>query len=111
MYDFHRSLGGGMYTSYALYSPDVPVFRTDDGDLLEQPYPCAFITAPAVNAKVVLGREASRHPAVFAALEERVYKCWRLPRLTDTMRSCSVPGAAVSSAMIRVKSQSYSVGN
>lgn len=74
MYDFHRRLGGGMYTSYALYSPDVPVFRTDEGSLLEVPYLCAFITAPAVNAKVVLGREAARHPAVFAAMQERVYK-------------------------------------
>ena len=72
MYDFHRRLGGGMYTSYALYSPDVPVFRTDDGPLLEQPYLCAFITAAAVNANVVLDRDRTAGPRIVAAMRERV---------------------------------------
>jgi uncharacterized protein (TIGR02452 family) len=42
-----------MYTDYAIYSPDVPVIRADDGTLLAEPYLCSFITCPAVNAKVV----------------------------------------------------------
>jgi uncharacterized protein (TIGR02452 family) len=37
MYDYHRSRGDAMYTNYAIYSPDVPVIRTDDGALLERP--------------------------------------------------------------------------
>ena len=60
MYDFHRARGDAMYTNYAIYSPDVPVFRTDDGTLLEQPWLCSFVTAPAVNAKAVLGRDSTR---------------------------------------------------
>lgn len=74
MYDFHRSLGGCLYTSYALYSPNVPVFRTDAGELLEEPYRCAFITAPAVNVSGGLGRNPSRQREVAAAMEERVCK-------------------------------------
>ncbi len=33
-----------MYTSYAIYSPDVPVIRSDEGTLLAKPYLCSFIT-------------------------------------------------------------------
>jgi uncharacterized protein (TIGR02452 family) len=49
MYDHHRALGGSFYTNYALYSPDVPVLRTEEGDWLDRPYLCSFVTAPAVN--------------------------------------------------------------
>jgi uncharacterized protein (TIGR02452 family) len=72
MYAFHRAAGDPMYSHYAIYSPDVPVFRTDDGTLLEQPYLCAFLTSPAVNAKVVLDRDPSRRPAIRAAMRERI---------------------------------------
>jgi uncharacterized protein (TIGR02452 family) len=71
MYDLHAH-GDPMYSSYAIYSPDVPVFRDDDGALLEEPFACAFITAPAVNAKVVLERRPGHGPAIRAAMEERV---------------------------------------
>jgi uncharacterized protein (TIGR02452 family) len=74
MYDFHRQRHDAMYTSYAVYSPDVPVFRADDGTLLEEPYLCAFITAPAANAKVVLERDRSRRAEVTSAMAERVRK-------------------------------------
>jgi uncharacterized protein (TIGR02452 family) len=52
MYAFHRSEGRRqwLYTGYAVYSPDVPVFRRDDGELLEQPWTCAFLTCAAVIA-------------------------------------------------------------
>ena len=59
MYTFHRGRRDPMYTDYALYSPAVPVFRTDDGALLDQPYTCAMITAPAVNAGVASARGAT----------------------------------------------------
>src|SRR5262245_22359020 len=49
MYDFNRSYGSCLYSDYMLYSPKVPVFRDDDGELLEEPYLASFITSPAVN--------------------------------------------------------------
>jgi uncharacterized protein (TIGR02452 family) len=49
MYTFHRRLQDAMYTSYMIYSPAVPVFRSDDGSLLEEPYAVGVITAAAPN--------------------------------------------------------------
>ena len=46
-----------MYSAYAIYSPDVPVFRDDEGTLLDKPFLCSFITLPAPNANVVLERD------------------------------------------------------
>ena len=53
MYAFHRSRRDPLYTNYAIYSPDVPVFRSDDGRLLDEPYTVGIITCPAVNANRV----------------------------------------------------------
>jgi uncharacterized protein (TIGR02452 family) len=74
MYDLHRAQSDPMYTNYAIYSPDVPVFRHDDGALREEPFACAFITSPAVNAKVVLERRPSAGPAIHAAMRERTLR-------------------------------------
>lgn len=71
MYEFHKAQADPMYSSYAIYSPDVPVFRTDEGALLPTPFVCSFITCPAVNAEVVLQRDSSRRPQIRAAMEER----------------------------------------
>ena len=38
-----------LYTDHAILSPRVPVFRDDDGNLLDAPYPATFITMPAAN--------------------------------------------------------------
>ena len=51
MYAFHRSRRDPLYTNYAIYSPEVPVFRSDDGSLLDEPYTVGIITSPAVNAR------------------------------------------------------------
>jgi uncharacterized protein (TIGR02452 family) len=71
MYRHHAPMPGGMYTDYAIYSPDVPVFRDDAGDLLDEPYPCSFITCPAVNAGAV---RAGERPRIIPEMAERVGK-------------------------------------
>lgn len=53
MYEFNRRNKTALYSDYMIYSPDVPVFRDDDGNLLENPYQVSFITSPAVNAGAV----------------------------------------------------------
>jgi len=71
MYAYHRSQHDAMYSSYAIYSPDVPVFRADDGRLLNAAWPCSFITCAAANA----GALRAHHDApVERAMEERVRK-------------------------------------
>ena len=71
MYTYHRAHDDALYAPWVLYSPAVPVFRDDDGPLLEAPYLVAFLTCAAPNAKVVLERDASREPEIASALVER----------------------------------------
>ena len=48
-YEVHRAKRDPVYTDHLIVSPDVPVFRGDDGARLETPWPCTFVTSPAVN--------------------------------------------------------------
>jgi len=59
MYDFHRARPDAMSTHYVIHSADVPVFRTDDGDLLDEPWLMSIISCPAVN-QVALSRYAPK---------------------------------------------------
>jgi uncharacterized protein (TIGR02452 family) len=72
MYDFHARRGNPMYTAYAIYSPDVPVFRDDAGTLLPQPFLCSFITAPAVNARAVRARDRSSSLRIREEMRKRI---------------------------------------
>lgn len=53
MYEHNREIKTGLYSDYMIYSPNVPVFRDDNGNFLEKPYCVSFLTSPAVNAGVV----------------------------------------------------------
>lgn len=57
MYEANRQYGSSLYLDYMIYSPEVPVIRRDEGDLLEEPFKVSFITAPAVNAGAVKENE------------------------------------------------------
>jgi uncharacterized protein (TIGR02452 family) len=50
MYADHRRRPLPDSTDWAIYSPDVPVFRTDDGTELEHPWLLSFITCAAPYA-------------------------------------------------------------
>lgn len=71
MYSFHQARRDSIYTDYAIYSPDVPVFRSDDGGLLEEPYVVSIITSPAVNAKHV---QSQRRSEILPAMWSRILK-------------------------------------
>ena len=71
MYRDHAHLSGGFYTNYAVYSPAVPVFKDDEGELLDAPYLCAFVTSPAVNVGAI--RDGERQ-SVRDEMRERVEK-------------------------------------
>lgn len=57
MYEYNRRNGSALYSDWMIYSPRVPVFRNDDGSLLQTPYLATFLTSPAVNAGVVKEKE------------------------------------------------------
>lgn len=84
MYELHQAQHDALYTNYAIYSPDVPVIRTDEGTLLDQPWPCSFITSPAVNAKVVLDRDRRAARRSKRRWNSGFTRSWRLPRPTAT---------------------------
>jgi uncharacterized protein (TIGR02452 family) len=81
MYGFHQGLHDAMYSSWMIYSPSVPVFRDDDGALLEEPWSCAFLTAPAPNAKVVLERSPDRADELCNVMKSRVRRALAIAAL------------------------------
>jgi len=53
MYIEHRKRSRSDSTDWAIYSPDVPVFRTDNGVELEQPWLLSFIACAAPYAPAI----------------------------------------------------------
>jgi len=58
MYDEHRKRERPDSTEWSIYSPDVPVFRTDGGTELEKPWLLSFITCAAPYAPSIGQPEA-----------------------------------------------------
>lgn len=48
-YTNNRNCSNGLYTDHLIYSPNVPVFKDEKGELLNEPYIASFITSPAPN--------------------------------------------------------------
>lgn len=74
-YAFHRAQRDLRYSDRVIYSPAVPVFRDDKGNLLDQPYPASFLTAAAPNLGAILRNQpehAADVPAVLAGRARRV---------------------------------------
>lgn len=74
-YAFHRELGDLRYSDRVIYSPLVPVFRDDRGNLLDQSYPTSFLTAAAPNLGAIVRNQpthATDVPAVLARRARRV---------------------------------------
>lgn len=74
MYEFNRRGSSCFYSDWMIYSPRVPVFRDDNGALLDRPYGVSFGTSPAVNAGVVRQREPERVAQIEAVNRERARK-------------------------------------
>lgn len=74
-YDFHRRQPDLRYSDRIIYSPGVPVFRGDDGALLDEPYTVSFLTAAAPNLGAIEANQpgaAASVPDVLAVRVERV---------------------------------------
>jgi uncharacterized protein (TIGR02452 family) len=76
-YAHHRAEPDPRYSDRVIYSPGVPVFRGDDGVLLDEVYKVAFLTAAAPNAREI-ARDRPRHltslPATLRARALRVLR-------------------------------------
>lgn len=65
-YEQHRAIASCLYSDNMILSPDCPIFRNDDGELLHEPLLATFITSPAPNA----GATADNHPEEFPLIPE-----------------------------------------
>jgi uncharacterized protein (TIGR02452 family) len=68
MYDAHRQRPRPDSTDWAIYSPDVPVFRKDDGTALEHYWLLSFLTCAAPYAPAIGQPEAGD------LLQRRIYR-------------------------------------
>ena len=71
-YAHHRSGGDPFYSHRAIYSPSVPVFRGEDGALLDKPWLCSFITCPAVNRGALVQHRSTRLDEVREVMCQRI---------------------------------------
>jgi uncharacterized protein (TIGR02452 family) len=71
-YRENRRCRTAMYTDHLILSPDVPVFRDDEGLLLAEPYLVSFLTAPAVNAGAVKRNEPGNAELIGSTTANRI---------------------------------------
>ncbi|MDO9087331.1 MAG: TIGR02452 family protein [Anaerolineaceae bacterium] len=74
MYAYHESLFDPFYSDYVIYSPEVVVFRDDDGALISIPYTCAILTSPAVLANAVRRTMPEKEDQIGAVMWSRILK-------------------------------------
>ena len=70
-YERNRVNRSAVYLDLVIFSPRVPFFRTDAGDLLESPIMASVITAPAPNRGAIAQNEPRNLPLVEPALKRR----------------------------------------
>ncbi|MGW0435849.1 TIGR02452 family protein [Micromonospora sp. NPDC003197] len=70
-YAYHREQRDLRYSDRVIYSPGVPVFRDDKGNLLDQPYRTTFLTAAAPNLGAILRNQPAHTADVPAVLHRR----------------------------------------
>ena len=71
MYSFHLNQANALRSDAMIYSPDIPVFRGDDHQLLEEPFKVAFISAAACDARDVAPLD---QPKIAGAMSARIVK-------------------------------------
>jgi len=76
-YTFHRASADLRYSHRVIYSPDVPVFRRDDGRL-DHPYPLSFLTAAAPNRGAIGMNQPHLLDTVSATLDARAERVLRV---------------------------------
>ncbi|MGM0488708.1 MAG: TIGR02452 family protein [Planctomycetota bacterium] len=82
-YDANRSHPSALYTNHIIYSPRVPVFRSDDDVLIGEPYFVSVVTSPAVNAGAVRKNEPSNVQSIRSTMETRIRSVLAVARQHD----------------------------
>lgn len=77
-YAYHRQNPDLRYSHRMIYSPEVPFFKNDAGDLLEMPYNASIITAAAPNYGALSQNQPQHLPSVPNVLAARAELVLRL---------------------------------
>jgi uncharacterized protein (TIGR02452 family) len=77
-YAHHRAEPDLRYSDRIIYSPGVPVFRADDGALLDEAYQVAFLTAAAPNAREIARNQPEHLASLPATLRARALRVLRV---------------------------------
>jgi uncharacterized protein (TIGR02452 family) len=70
-YQLHRSGASALYSDSMILSPGCPVFRDDDGALLDEPVLATFITSPAPNAGAIAANSPGQVQLIEPTLRRR----------------------------------------
>lgn len=79
-------IGCPMYSDWVILSLDVAVFRSDDGELLEQPWTMTILTSPAVNGAVLQRYAPERLVGVPQVMTRRTGKVLAVAAAHDVRR-------------------------
>lgn len=74
MYAYHLAKPDAMYSHYVLYTPDVPVFRRDSGELLDEAWYLSVVTCAAVYGTALERYAPNRLPEVPGVMAARTAK-------------------------------------
>ena len=73
-YELHRRMKSCVYTDTMIYSPDVPIFKTELGSNLDNLQKVSLITSAAVNTGVVLRQEPNNISLIEPLMRQRIHK-------------------------------------
>lgn len=73
-YEYHRKLGTCLYSDHMIYSPQVPIIKTEGGNVLDEVVCTTIITSPAVNAGVVKRNEEGNADKIIPVMRKRIEK-------------------------------------
>mmetsp|Transcript_58549 Transcript_58549/g.70455 ORF Transcript_58549/g.70455 Transcript_58549/m.70455 type:complete len:368 (+) Transcript_58549:181-1284(+) len=93
-YNANQAARAPFYTDHMIYSPNVPVFKNEDGSLLEKPILVSFLTAPAVNVSVAQNRKEKgglNNSMVETIMRRRIAKILQIAK--EHRHECLVLGA------------------
>lgn len=80
MYKANKKSRTSLYTDYMIFSPEVPVFRLDDGTFLKEPNLISVITSPAVNAGNIKLFERKNVEQIEPVMKQRILKILALAK-------------------------------
>jgi uncharacterized protein (TIGR02452 family) len=70
-YDFHQTQRNLLYSDRTIFSPNVPVFGTDEGVWLEEPWTVSFLTCAAANVGALQKNDPAKLPLVRRVMLQR----------------------------------------